>query len=253
MKTEADNKSRLHIGTSGWSYAHWEGIFYPADCKPGNYLEFYQTRFDCTELNSCFYHLPREETVAGWMKRTPESFRFCLKLSRFITHQRKLKLVDEAMEKFFGLFDRMIPRLGPVLVQLPPGLSYDLPLLTDFLQLAKERFPSYRFAFEARHPSWFRSGFFDLLSHYQTTFVIADSGDRFPEREIITSNEVYLRFHGREQLYASDYPQPVLRDFADKIGDWLDQGKEVWAFFNNDFHGYAVKNALELKEMFKPS
>ncbi len=251
MKPGLSNPGRLHIGTSGWSYAHWAGPFYPQETKPDKYLEFYQTRFDCTELNSCFYHLPREETVAGWMRRTPESFRFCLKLSRFITHQRRLKQIDEAMAKFFGLFDSMIPRLGPVLVQLPPGLSYDLPLLADFLQLTKESYPSYRFAIEARHPSWFRSEFSDLLSHYRTTFVIADSGYRFPEREIVTSHEVYLRFHGREQLYASDYPEPVLRDFADKIRDWMEEGKEVWVFFNNDFQGYAVKNALQLKNMLE--
>lgn len=108
----------LFIGTSGWSYKHWSGIFYPENIKPGQYLEHYLTKFDFVELNSSFYHLPKETTIAGWMQRTPDNFKFCPKLSRFITHQKRLLQIEEPLEKYFALFDKMKIRLGPVLIQL---------------------------------------------------------------------------------------------------------------------------------------
>ena len=157
-------KIGLYIGTSGWSYKHWHGIFYPEDLKQDKYLEYYTTRFSSVELNSCFYHLPLKKSVTGWMSRTPDSFRFCLKLSRFITHQMLLYNVDEALMNFF----------------------------TDF---------------------------------------------------------VYLRLHGKEQLYASDYSEDDLEHYAEMISAWLDDNIKVWVFFNNDYHGYAIKNAERLKEI----
>jgi uncharacterized protein YecE (DUF72 family) len=123
---------KLHIGTSGWSYKHWSGIFYPIDLKPDKYLEFYTTKFACVELNSCFYHLPLKTTVSGWMNRTPETFRFSPKLSRYITHQMQLLNIEAAAKNFFDVFEGMKSRLGPVLIQLPPGLSYDKPLICIF-------------------------------------------------------------------------------------------------------------------------
>src|SRR5512137_1590214 len=111
----------LHVGTSGWSYKHWAEVFYPKDIRSDKYLEYYITRFACVELNSSFYNLPRETTVAGWMNRTPGTFRFCPKLSRLITHQMQLVNIEEALQRFFYVFEIMKDRLGPVLVQLPPG------------------------------------------------------------------------------------------------------------------------------------
>jgi len=241
----------LHIGTSGWSYKHWEGVFYPNEVKPPKYLEYYLTQFSCVELNSSFYHLPKKITTSGWMNRTPENFRFCPKMSRFITHQRRLLYTEEALQNFFGVFDVMAPRIGPVLVQLPPGLHSDLPRLTDFLNLLKEQYSDYRFAIEVRHDSWLRDEFFDLLRQYNMAFVIADSGKRYPSAEIVTADFVYLRFHGNIKLYATDYREEELHVYARKMKNWLDEGKEVWAFFNNDFEGYAVKNATELLNIFK--
>lgn len=239
----------LFTGTSGWSYQHWSGVFYPAEIKPSDYLEFYITRFDCVELNSSFYHLPRTGTVEGWIRRTPDTFRFCVKLSRFITHRKKLMDCEEALERFFEVFGILQPRMGPVLIQLPPGLSYDEPLISDFLALLRSRYGSYRFAVEIRHKSWITDSFFDLLRQSGIAFVIADSGKRFPYHEAITSDFVYMRFHGAEQLYASDYDESRLRRYAEKIGDWLSGDREVWVFFNNDFNGFAVKNALRLREI----
>jgi uncharacterized protein YecE (DUF72 family) len=238
---------RLHIGTSGWSYKHWAGIFYPSGSKPEKYLEYYITRFSCVELNSCFYHLPKKITVDGWINRTPDTFRFCLKLSRYITHQLKLSNIEIPLFRFFEVFEGMKNRLGPVLIQLPPGLHYDKTLICNFFDILKNKYNLCRFAVEVRHNSWINDEFFDILAQYSTAFVIADSGNRYPCHEAVITDFVYLRFHGREQLYASDYSENILQEYAGKIRYWLLDGKEVWVFFNNDYHGFAVKNASRLQ------
>jgi uncharacterized protein YecE (DUF72 family) len=244
---------KLHIGTSGWSYRHWSGIFYPPQIKPDKYLEYYITMFSCVELNASFYHLPKEMTVTGWVKRTPETFKFCPKLSRFITHQRKLQHVEDSLQRYFEVFEEMKSRMGPVLIQLPPGMKFDRQLTADFLEVLIKQYDSYRFAFEVRHKSWITDEFMAMLADHAMAFVIADSGRRYPYYEAVTADFVYLRFHGHEMLYASDYGDAALAQYAVKIVHWLDEGKEVWIFFNNDFHGYAVQNALRLKEIVNMS
>jgi len=239
----------LFVGTSGWSYDHWKGIFYPVTVKPPYYLEYYVTRFNCVELDSSFYHLPLKKTTTGWMERTPDTFMFCPKLSRYITHQKRLVDAEEPLKKYFEVFDVMKKRLGPVLIQLPPGLSFDKPLISRFLDILKEEYNDYRFAIEARHKSWITDDCFKLFNQYQIAFVIADSGKRFPYYEAVTADFVYFRFHGHEKLYASDYSEQELQQYAEKILNWLKGTKEVWAFFNNDFYGFAVKNASRLKEI----
>ncbi len=244
--TDDKNPLKLFIGTSGWSYLHWSGVFYPHSLKPDKYLEHYVTFFNCVELNSSFYHLPKSATINGWIQRTPDGFRFCPKLSRYITHQLKLQNAEEPLNRFFNVFDNIRCKLGPILIQLPPALPFDKSLITSFLKLLRK---SYKYAVEVRHKSWITHDFIDLLAQNNIAFVIAESGKRFPNNEIITTDFVYLRFHGRESLYASDYDEHDLKQYAQKIVGWLACGKEVWAFFNNDFQGYAVKNALRLKEM----
>jgi uncharacterized protein YecE (DUF72 family) len=170
-------------------------------------------------------------------------------LNRFITHELKLVNSEGALEKYFEVFESLKSRLGPVLIQLPPGLLFDKPLIHEFLDIIKNRYSLYRFAIEVRHESWINDNFFDLLAHRGIAFVIADSGNRFPFYETVTADFVYMRFHGREQLYASDYSEADLKLYAGKIISWLDEDKEVWVFFNNDFHGYAVNNAVRLREM----
>jgi uncharacterized protein YecE (DUF72 family) len=239
----------LHIGTSGWSYKHWAEIFYPKNTKPEKYLEYYITRFDCVELNSSFYNLPRGTTVTGWKNRTPETFRFCLKLSRYITHQQQLVNIEPAMHKFFSVFEIMKERLGPVLIQLPPGLAYNKLLICNFFNLLREKYNLFRFAVEVRNKSWINDNFLELLSQNRIAFVIADSGNRYPYYEAVTAGFFYLRFHGREQLYASDYSEAVLWQYGEKIRSWLSEGREVWAFFNNDYYGFAIKNAIRMREI----
>lgn len=207
------------------------------------------TKFQCVELNSSFYNLPRETTVAGWLNRTPHTFSFCPKLSRYITHQMQLVNIDESLDKFFGVFKPMKERLGPVLIQLPPGLSLDITLISNFFNLIQSHYCDFRLAVEIRNRSWIKDEFFELLEKLRIGFVIADSGNRYPTSEKISTDFVYLRFHGRENLYASDYSERVLNEYADKIINWIKEGKDVWAFFNNDYYGYAVKNALRLRDI----
>lgn len=243
---ELFEKSKLHIGTSGWSYQHWSGNFYPYEIKPAGYLEYYITKFDCVELNSSFYHLPQAATVSGWVKRTEESFRFCPKLSKYITHQLQLNNIYESLQHFFTVFEGMKFRLGPILIQLPPGMAFDLSLVSEFICML-DNYKGYRFAIEIRHKSWITDTFLNLLSEHNTGLVIADSGKRFPSCEAVTTDFVYLRYHGREKLYASNYNDTELILIAEKIIKWLNDDKEVWVFFNNDYGGFAPKNAEQLR------
>ena len=157
--------------------------------------------------------------------------------------------IEGALSRYFDVLEELREKSGPVLVQLPPQLSYDKSLMCNFLNLLKDQYSFYRFALEVRHESWIRNEFFDLLAQYGTAFVIADSGSRYPYSETVTTDFVYLRLHGREQLYASDYSDTDLGQYAEKIIHWLNEDKKVWVFFNNDYHGFAVSNAEKLKEI----
>lgn len=245
--------AKLYIGTSGWSYKHWSEVFYPLELKPEKYLEYYLTKFTSVELNSSFYNLPRKSTIAGWMSRTPGTFRFCPKMSRFITHQLQLTDTEEALQIFFDVFEGLKEKLGPVLIQLPPGLSYDKSLICNFMDRTEKSYSQYLKAIEIRNRSWINESFFNLLTEYGIGFVISDSGGQFPYHEAVTADFVYLRLHGREQLYASDYSEDDLNHYAEKITQWLEEDKDVWVFFNNDYHGYAVSNAQRLNEILNPS
>lgn len=247
--TDNSGLSRFHIGTSGWSYKHWSGVFYPENVKPAKYLEYYLTRFDCVELNASFYYPPKITVVKSWVKRTPESFKFCPKMSRYITHLKRLADPESSLEYLFSVFEPMKDRIGPILIQLPPSLKFDASLVIGFFDILKEKYNQYRFAIEVRHKSWVSDTFFNILKDYNIAFVVADSGRRFPYYEAVTTDFVYMRLHGHEKLYASLYAEWELKEYAAKIYNWVVKGREVWAFFNNDFGGYAVKNALKINEI----
>jgi uncharacterized protein YecE (DUF72 family) len=201
------------------------------------------------ELNSSFYHLPLKSTVQGWFNRTPESFVFCPKLSRYVTHQLRLLNPEEPLSRFFDVFEPLKSKTGPVLIQLPPGLRYDSERTRIFFEILTGCYSDYRFAIEIRHSTWINDEFFTMLKKSNIAFTIADSGSRFPYHEEITADFIYLRFHGNGQLYASDYSEPELDSYSVKISKWLNEKKEVWIFFNNDIHGYALKNAVRLREL----
>jgi uncharacterized protein YecE (DUF72 family) len=239
----------FRVGTSGWSYKDWAGgVFYPSEVKPGKWLEYYSTQFDCVELNASFYRMPQEQTLKDWQARVPAHFKFCPKMSRFITQLKKLRDVEEPLSTFFERFDILKSCLGPVLIQLPPSLGFHRGRTEHFFQLLQPH-RDYRFALEVRHNTWLGEEALDLLRQYDIAFVISQSGGRFPYKETVTTDFVYLRFHGPGALYGSDYSTEVLAGYANKIKVWLEEERAAWAFFNNDLFAYAGKNARQLREL----
>lgn len=242
-------KPGIHIGTSGWSYKHWKNIFYPEDLKTTSWLEFYAQIFNITELNTSFYHLPAIETTKSWAKKVPAGFMFCPKMSRYLTHMKKLNNPEESFEKFFDVFMPLKRKLGPVLIQLPPSLRFHADKAEHVYKLCKKQYAYYRFAMEVRHASWLGEDSIKLMKQYNIAFVIAQSGTQFPYAEMVTAQHIYVRFHGPQQLYASSYSDEQLAGFANLFKQWQQQGHSVWAFFNNDVFGYAISNAKRLIEM----
>ncbi len=242
-------QGKFCVGTSGWSYRHWVGKFYPQGMRNDQFLSYYTQHFGCVELNASFYRLPKPAMVEGWVAKTPEHFRFAAKLSRLITHQKRLVDCREALVSYFEVMSKLTPRLGPILIQLPPSFRFDGAVVEPFLTVLRNEFGEYTYALEARNDTWFTAEAQDLLRRYNIAWVIADSGGRFPKYEGVTADFVYLRFHGPGALYASDYPDEQLAEYATKVARWLKAGLAVWAFFNNDVGGYAVKNAMTLREM----
>lgn len=237
---------KIHIGTSGWSYKHWKEDFYPKGLKQTEWLAFYVKSFDVTEINTSFYRLPTEETVVNWIKKVPKKFLFCPKMSRFLTHMRKLNDPEEPLERFFGVFKPMKKQMGPVLVQLPRMVKFKYDVADYFFKLLKRSYRDYEFVLEVRHPTWLEKDGLNLLAKYEIGLVISQSGDRFPYTEMVTARNIYVRFHGPEALYASSYSDEDLKYFAKKFRKWVKKGHEIWAFFNNDIHSYAPKDALRL-------
>lgn len=238
-----------HVGTSGWSYKHWKGLYYPEKMKPVDYLEYYSREFSCTEINNSFYRLLKEKTVLSWVKKVPPTFLFCPKLSRFISHFKKLRDPEEAIRIYFTAFDQVQERLGPILVQLPERLSFDAGVAEAFYNVLATTYKQYDFSMEVRDESWFSRQSLSLMEAYGVGLVVAHSGKRFPYKEAVTAPHIYLRFHGPADLYASNYATVSLRAYARKCKRWLGEGHSLWIFFNNDVHGYAVENARKLKEL----
>jgi uncharacterized protein YecE (DUF72 family) len=234
---------KIRIGTSGWSYPHWKGLFYPQDCRQSQWLEFYAEHFDTIELNATFYRLPKLKTFENWRLRTPDDFLWAVKANKYMTHTKRLKEPHEPLERFYEAASGLKEKLGPILFQLPPSLSFDEETFRPFCQSLNQ---SLRHALEVRHPSWINDRLLAILKEHNVAFCIADTAGRYPYHEAVTSDFVYIRLHGSEKLYASDYSEEELRVWAKKIKEW---DKETYLYFDNDFGGYAVKNAQRLKEI----
>lgn len=237
--------AKVYIGTSGWVYEDWWERFYPPEVKPEGRLEYYSKHFDSVELNASFYHLPRRKTFEGWGKKTPDRFVFSAKISKYITQNLKLKNTESPTKLFLKESQGLGKKLGVILVQLPPNLHGNAERLENFLKTLPT---TPRFAFEFRHESWLDEAIYELLRKFKAGWVIQDSV-HWPAAEVVTSDFVYLRFHGPGALYSSNYPDSELKVWAEKIKGWLAQGLDVYAYFNNDVNAYAVRNALKLKEL----
>jgi uncharacterized protein YecE (DUF72 family) len=259
---------KLFIGTSGWSYAHWaEGVFYPEGLAQGKWLEYYCRFFNSVELNVSFYRLPSRKVFENWHKRTPKDFYFVAKGSRFITHIKKMKDCQEPLKLFLENLSCLKEKLTAILWQFPPSLKKDLRRLESFLKLLNPvrntrdlqenkisngvMRNNTRQTFELRNETWFDKETFDLLKEYNSCLCIADS-DQWPCAKEVTADFLYLRFHGRDGLYSGNYSDGKLKEwasFAKRFSAGGGKDKDIFAFFNNDAYGYAVKNALRFKEL----
>lgn len=243
--------AKVYVGTSGFTYAHWGGgVFYPADLAQTKWLEYYSQHFTTVEINASFYHLPKRTVFENWHRRTPKNFVFSVKGSRFITHVKKIRGTSEPLERFFAAVSGLSEKLQVVLWQLPPGLRANPEILKGFLELIR-RHPvgrATRQAFEFRHESWFTEDIYAVLRSFGACLSIAHSR-RFPCAEELTADFVYLRFHGGSALYASNYSRRELAVWAKKCKTWLKEGKDIYAYFNNDVGGYAVANAKTLTKL----
>lgn len=236
-------KHSVRIGTSGWNYSHWQGPFYPQGSPKSKWLEYYTEHFDTVELNATFYRLPKPDVFRNWHDRTPSSFLWSLKASRYLTHVRRLEDPEEPLKRLYDACHHLGVKLGPILFQLPPNLVYHENLLKTFLGYLD---PSCRHVMEVRHASWLNDTFLSHLEKHNIAFCISDTAGRYPYSEAVTADFVYIRLHGSGKLYKSLYSEEELTLWADKISGWH---RETFVYFDNDFECHAVPNALRLKAL----
>jgi uncharacterized protein YecE (DUF72 family) len=242
---------KMNIGTSGWSYKHWKDVYYPEGMKQKDWFSYYVSQFHTTEINSSFYRLPTQTTITSWMETASKDFIFCPKMSRFLTHMKKLRDPEEPLQRFFTLFETMKNQLGPVLIQLPSMVAFHYDVAEHFFKTLYTLYRPYVFVVEIRHPSWLAEDSLTLMAKYEIGLVISQSQDHFPYSEMVTAQHIYIRFHGPGALYASSYSDKELAYYAARCKKWIRDGHIVWAFFNNDIYGHAPKDALQFKKLCK--
>ena len=286
----------IHIGISGWRYAPWRGDFYPDGLAQKRELQFASRAVNSIEINGSFYALQRPERYAQWYAETPDDFVFSVKAPRFITHIRRLREIEKPLANFFasGVLE-LKEKLGPILWQFPPNFRFDAERFEHFLALLPHdteaaaalarqhdshlhghasmkawRKKPLRHAVEIRHDSFIDVDFVRLLKRHNIALVIADTGGKWPYREDVTSDFVYLRLHGAEELYASGYSAPALKRWADRIEAWhhgkqptdahliaprlkprVRKSREVFCYFDNDIKVRAPYDARDLLQRFE--
>jgi uncharacterized protein YecE (DUF72 family) len=265
----------IRIGLSGWRYAGWRGDFYPKGLVQRKELAYAAERFSTIEVNGSFYSLQRPASYATWRDETPDDFVFALKGGRFITHMKRLRDVDGAMANFFASGPLALgDKLGPVLWQLPARTRFDADVLDAFLErlprtsgeaadLARHhdaKLPAdralttaltqvrLRHAIEPRDLSFADPAAIDLLRRHDVGLVVSDAGDKWPRFEEVTSDLVYVRLHGAEELYTSGYGSQALDEWAARISSWAGQGLDVLVYFDNDAKVHAPYDALALMD-----
>ncbi len=243
--SETDVAGKIYVGTSGWNYKHWVGLFYPEKLPQREMLRFYANHFDAVEINNSFYQLPKLTTFANWRETVPRNFTFAVKASRFITHMKKLKAPITSSRKLFTHVDRLGDKLGPILFQLPPHWHCDTVRLARFLKAMPA---TYRYVFEFRDESWLQPKVYRLLAQHNVALCIHDLGNGGPRE--ITADFTYVRFHGPgKSAYSGSYDRSVLRTWASRIERWQRSLDSVYVFFNNDIGGHAIRNAITLREL----
>lgn len=244
---------KARIGTSGYSYQQWGGgVFYPQGLSQDKWLEYYCQFFDVVELNVTFYRLSSEKVFMSWFERTPREFVFVVKGSRFITHVKRLKDAGSSLELLASRLSALHQKARVLLWQLPPRFKMDIERLSHFTSLLKEIFEGRLLhVFEFRDESWLCPEVYKPLAEKGMSVCLADHPVYKEKVPVDRFSFVYLRRHGASaaSLYSGCYSMEQLREDARNIRGWLKEAKPVFIFFNNDAHGYAVKNALQLQEM----
>jgi uncharacterized protein YecE (DUF72 family) len=231
----------VRVGTSGWQYRDWRGSFYPPEIAAARWLETYAAHFTTVEANGTFYRLPERPTFAAWRERTPEGFEMAIKASRFLTHIRRLREPEPAVHRMLERAEALGDKLGPILLQLPPTMQRDLGRLNETLSA----FPrSVRVAVEFRHESWLTDATADLLCRHGAATCLGDRRGAL-EPHWRTAEWGYVRFHEGRAHPAPRYGTKALGRWAERLANEFGAGGTIYAYFNNDPHGCAPRNAVE--------
>jgi uncharacterized protein YecE (DUF72 family) len=242
----ANEPGRAHVGCSGWMYKDWRGIVYPEKLPQRRWFEHYATLFDTVELNNTFYRLPPPSTVEGWAAQAPPGFVYAAKLGQFGSHRMKLRDAVTWLPNHLDRIERLGPSVGPTLVQLPPRWKRNAERLDEFLTAAPTRV---RWAVELRDPTWVHDDVFDVLRRHGAALCIHDLLPDHPW--VRTTDWTYVRFHGPNALevkYNGLYGPDRLEPTAIRLAEWLEEGCDVYAYFNNDWYGHAVTDARWLAD-----
>jgi uncharacterized protein YecE (DUF72 family) len=241
---------RCLIGTSGWSYKHWRGPFYPDGMSKGSdQLRFYAERFDTVELNGTFYRLIEADTFRRWREETPKGFVFACKGSRYLTHMKRLKDTGQGVRRFFERVEALEDKLGPVVFQLPGRFKPDRERLAWFLDALPA---GHRYAFEFRDPRWFEPEIMEVLRQHDVALCLYEFAGQEAPLEV-TAGFVYIRLHGPDGPYQGSYSDAALHAWATRIAAWAKDSLDVYCYFDNDDRAYAPKNALRLRRMLPSS
>lgn len=238
------HKPQVYVGTSGWTYDDWSGLFYPAEVKAGDRLSFYARLFNTVEVNASFYRVPTQTMIDAWNRRLGPEFHLVVKGSRSVTHVKKIRDCKEQLERFLERVLKL-DRLKAILWQLPPSLSKDVERLEHFLVMLPR---DVRHAVEFRHASWWDSEVAEVLHRYHAAFV-AVSHPKLPEEVFPLTDFLYVRLHGKgKDLYRYDYAPHELAHWASLLRPLIDS-RTLYVFFNNTYEAYAVRNAMTLRDM----
>ena len=243
----------IRVGTSGWAYPSWRGDFFPRGLVQRKELSYLAERMTALEINGSFYSLQRPTSYRRWRDAAPDDFLYAVKGSRFITHLKRLRDVEQGLARFFGSgLEELGPKLGPILWQLPATQTFDRALLADFFALLPRSLAGrrLRYALEFRHRSFCSDEAFALLREHGIGCVVSDSPGRWPMADVVTSDLVYVRLHGHTQLYASGYSSASLDRWAARCREWSRSG-DVHVYFDNDARGRAPWDAVGLLDRLR--
>jgi uncharacterized protein YecE (DUF72 family) len=252
MTRRSVSRAEPRVGCSGWNYKAWRVAFYPEHLPATRWLEFYASHLDTVEVNNTFYRLPERATFAAWRRQTPDDFLFAVKASRFLTHMKRLREPREPLARLFARASAFGRRLGPVLYQLPGNFTIDLDRLEAFLE-ALPRVSSgrcIRHVMEFRHPSWYVAETYHLLNRRGVALCLHDKEGSAIDTPI-EGPFVYVRFHGTSGRYSGSYGRRALTRWAHRLAEQTAQGRQVFAYFNNDPGAAAVDNALTLRSALR--